>query len=47
MDSDKKLLSNLAKFLTNTISYNWKTATVTAIKSGYIYVRARVGFLQK
>ncbi|WP_228287298.1 BNR-4 repeat-containing protein [Acinetobacter pittii] len=47
MDSDKKLLSNLAKFLTNTISYNWKTATVTAIKSGYIYVRARVGFPPK
>ncbi|MDV4269645.1 BNR repeat-containing protein [Acinetobacter baumannii] len=47
MDSDKKLLSNLAKFLTNAISYNWKTATVTAIKSGYIYVRARVGFPPK
>ncbi|WP_372544833.1 BNR-4 repeat-containing protein [Acinetobacter pittii] len=47
MDSDKKLLSNLAKFLTNAISYNWKTATVTAIKSGYIYVRARVGFSPK
>ncbi|MDC5102755.1 BNR repeat-containing protein [Acinetobacter baumannii] len=47
MDVDKKFLSNLAKFLTNAISYNWKTATVTASKTGFIYVRARVGFPPK
>ena len=47
MDSDKKFQSNLAKFLTNTISYNWKAVTVTASRTGFIYVRARVGFSPK
>ncbi|SSP18607.1 sialidase [Acinetobacter pittii] len=47
MDSDKKFQSNLAKFLTNTISYNWKVVTVTASRTGFIYVRARVGFSPK
>ncbi|WP_017399982.1 BNR-4 repeat-containing protein [Acinetobacter pittii] len=46
-DSSKKLVANLAKFLTNGVAYNWKTSSVTATQAGFIYVRARVGFPPK